>query len=575
MNFSIQKDSVGGGTYMAVKQRGRPLLLDPQTNKGTAFSAEERRRLRLDGLLPPAICSMSDQLRRVYDSFCAAPTDLDKYVYLAALQDRNETLFYRLLYEHIEEMLPIVYTPTVGEACQRFSHIYRRARGLYVTYDHRHQLERVLRHVDLDRVSIMVVTDGERILGLGDQGAGGMGIPIGKLCLYTLCAGVPPYNALPVMLDVGTDNRERLDDPLYLGLRHERVRGTGYQDFVDAFVSAVRAVFPGAVLQWEDFLKGNAIQQLGRFRDQLCSFNDDIQGTAAVVVAGLLASSRITGLPVQEQRVVLSGAGAAAQGIAALIVEAMTESGLQESEARSRIWCVDTGGLVVNDRPGLESFKARFARDPNEVTGFARDPEGRIQLVEVIRSVRPSVLLGASGVGGLFSKAVVRAMAASCNRPVIFALSNPTSKSECHPRDAIEWSNGQAIVATGSPFQTVEHAGKHFRIGQANNVYCFPGIGLGAIIGRLSRLSDRTFLAAAKALAEAVTPADLKQGSVYPSLKSIRECSHAVACAVIRQAAAEGACPAITADEVDNAVRRSMWFPEYLPMRHEPALFLG
>jgi malate dehydrogenase (oxaloacetate-decarboxylating) len=574
MNLAILQDDVQGSSYMAVKQRGRALLLNPQTNKGTAFSSEERRRLRLDGLLPPAACSMGDQLHRVYDAFCTAPTHLDKYIYLASLQDRNETLFYRLLYEHIEEMVPIVYTPTVGEACQRFSHIYRRARGVYVSYEHRQNLERILRHVDMERVSLMVVTDGERILGLGDQGAGGMGIPIGKLCLYTLCAGVPPYTALPVMLDVGTDNRERLDDPLYLGSRHLRVRGAEYQGFMDAFVSAVRAVFPSAVLQWEDFLKGNAIQQLDRFRDQLCSFNDDIQGTAAVVVAGLLTSARLTGLSMPEQVVVLSGAGAAAQGIASLLVQAMKDADLEEREACRRIWCVDTHGLVVNDRPGLEDFKARFARDPEEVRSFPRDGEGRIRLEDVIRQVHPTALLGASGVGGLFTETVVRAMSASSIRPVIFALSNPTSNSECHPKQAIEWSEGRAIVATGSPFDPFDYAGKRFKTGQSNNVYCFPGIGLGAIVGRLTRLSERAFLAAAKALAESVAPADLSQGSVYPSLKSIRQCSQAVACAVIRQGVAEGACPTSSPGDVDEAVRRFMWFPEYLPMRYEPAVVL-
>lgn len=569
MDFLIRRDPDTGERAMGVRVRGRRLLANPQTNKGTAFTATERHELGLEGLLPPRVCTMDDQLRRAHEAFLAKSSRLEQYIYLVALQDRNETLFYRLLHDHIEEMMPIVYTPTVGEACQHFSHIYRRARGLYVAYDQREAIERVLRNVDMGQVSVMVVTDGERILGLGDQGAGGMGIPVGKLCLYTLCAGVPPYGTLPVMLDVGTDNDERLEDPLYLGLRQPRVRGAAYQDFVDRFVEAVMQVFPSALLQWEDFLKGNALHQLARFRDRLCTFNDDIQGTAAVVVAGLIAANRITHRRLKEQRVVLAGAGASAQGIADLVVAAMEADGLSADEARRRIWCVDSRGLVTRDRPNLEDFKARYARDPEEVGGYSGLKGARIDLLDVVGNVRPTVLLGTSGSPGIFNEAVVRAMAKSSVRPVIFALSNPTSRSECVPEDALRWSEGRAIVATGSPFEPVTIGDRRFRIGQSNNAYIFPGIGLGATVGAVARLTDGAFLAAARALAGQVTADDLAEGAVFPSLKRIRECSHAVACAVVRHAAGEGLADSTLLPDLEGAVQRSMWFPEYLPLRYE------
>jgi len=569
MDFLIRRDPSTHERIMAVRVRGRSLLINAQTNKGTAFTVEERRELALEGLLPPRVCTMRDQLRRAHEAFVAKSSRLEQYIYLAALQDRNETLFYRLLYEHIDEMMPVVYTPTVGEACQQFSHIYRRARGMYVSYDQGDDIERVLGNVPARPVSVVVATDGERILGLGDQGAGGMGIPIGKLCLYTLCAGVPPYGTLPVMLDVGTDNEERLGDPLYLGLRQRRVRGAAYQEFVDRFVAATMRVFPNAVLQWEDFLKGNALHQLARFRDRLCTFNDDVQGTAAVVLAGLIAAGRITGQRMKHQRVVLAGAGASAQGIANLLVAAMEADGLSADEARRHIWCVDSRGLVTRDRRGLEEFKAFYARDPAEAVEYAGANDGSISLVEVIRRVRPTVLLGASGVRGLFDESVVRALAEANERPIVFALSNPTSKSECTPVDALRWSEGRAIVATGSPFEPVEHGGRCYRIGQSNNAYIFPGVGLGATVGAVSRITDGVFLDAARALAGQVTGGDLAEGALFPALKRIRECSHAVACAVIRKAANEGMADSGVLADLEGTVQRSMWFPDYLPVRYE------
>ena len=392
MSFSIKVDPSTWQRYISTPVKGLAILMDPFTNKGTAFTAQERDELDLHGLLPPAICTIEEQLLRVYENFLQKPTPLEKFIYLTSLHDRNETLFFRLVHERIDEMLPIVYTPVVGEACQKFSHIYRRGRGLYVGYDQRNNIERVLSNFHTNDPSVIVVTDGERILGLGDQGAGGMGIPIGKLCLYTICAGVSPYSTLPITLDVGTNNEERLKDPLYLGLRHKRIRGEEYQDFIDRFVAAVRKVYPHVLLQWEDFLKGNAIKQLDRFRHSLLTFNDDIQGTAAVVLAGIYGALKLTGKPMHDQRLVFAGAGASTHGIAALFVSALVEDGLTPEEARGRVWMVDTKGLVLTDRPGLEDFKTLYARDSGETLSWKVADRGRITLEETVANARPTIL---------------------------------------------------------------------------------------------------------------------------------------------------------------------------------------
>jgi malic enzyme len=569
MTFETRRDPTTGEAYLAVTTRGRALLSDPLTNKGTAFPLEERVALGLEGLVPPIVSTMQQQLDRVYENYLRQPTGLDRYIYLTSLQDRNETLFFRLVLSHIDEMMPVVYTPVVGEACQKFSHIYRRARGLYIAYENRDRIETILRNHGRPP-AVIVATDGERILGLGDQGAGGMGIPIGKLNLYTACAGIPPHLTLPVMLDVGTDNNERLADPLYVGARHRRIRGDAYQEFIDRFVEAVARVYPDAVLQWEDFFKGNALTQLERFRDRLCTFNDDIQGTAAVVVAGLYAALRITGQSMRDQQVMLAGAGASAQGIGLLIATALEDAGLSPAEARSRISMVDSRGLVLRERPALEPFKAFFARGADELAGFACRDRSQVSLLEAIGAIRPTVLLGTSGQAGLFTEAVVGAMAAVNERPVVFPLSNPTSKSECTAEEAVRWSEGRAIVATGSPFPPVEHDGRRLRIGQGNNAFIFPGVGLGLWVGRVRRVTDGMFLDAAKALAQKVTAADLAAGAVYPELGHIRECSHDVACAVIRRAVSDGFSTA-PLDGIEQAVERAMWQPEYCPLRYERA----
>lgn len=567
MAWSTARDSITGDEYIAVDTRGEALLRDPFTNKSTAFTAGERLDLGLDGLVPPAVSTMDQQLARVYENYQVKQTPLERYIHLASLQDRNETLFFRLVHDHIDEMMPIVYTPVVGEACQQFSHIYRRPRGLYISHEQRDRIGDVLAN-HARPPAIIVVTDGERILGLGDQGVGGMGIPTGKLALYTACAGIPPSLTLPIMLDVGTDNHERLSDPLYLGLRHKRIRGAAYQDFLDRFVDAVTRIFPDAVLQWEDFLKANALTQLTRFRDRLCTFNDDIQGTASVVTAGVYAALRITGQPMQDQRIVLGGAGASAQGIAHLLESALHDAGLSVAEARRRICTVDSRGLVTQAREQLEDFKAAYAQPVAEVANYKCSDPARITLEETIRNFGPTILVGTSGQAGLFNEAVVRAMADVNERPIVFPLSNPTSKSECTALEAVEWSHGRAIVATGSPFDPVVHGGHTRRIGQGNNAFIFPGVGLGLWVGRVRRVTDAMFLDAAKTLAQMVSPADLDQGAVFPELTRIRDCSHAVACAVIRRAVAEGhAAPEILPD-LDETVRRAMWFPAYRPIRY-------
>lgn len=547
---------------MKYSKRGMDILTDPMLNKGTAFSKRERDALGLNGLLPPAIFTVKEQLDRTYAHFSAKTSGLEKYIYLAALHDRNEILFYRLLQEHIEEMMPVVYTPVVGEACQKFSQIYRQPRGLYISIDQQGKIESLLRNYPFTKPAVIVVTDGERILGLGDQGVGGMGISIGKLTLYSLCAGIPPQNTLPIMLDVGTDNEALLNEPLYLGLRQKRVRGKEYQAFVDKFVRAVRKVFPNVLLQWEDFYKGNAILQLQRFRDKLCTFNDDIQGTAAVALAGMFTAVKASSQQMRDQRLVFAGAGAATQGIADLFVLALCEEGLTLAEARRRVWTVDSKGLVTRDRPNLDEFKRTYARDPNETDART--------LSEVVATVKPTIMVGASGIPGTFSEEIVRQLAADHERPIIFPLSNPTSKAECTPEQAIQWSDGRAIVCTGSPFAPITHNGKRFRFGQGNNAYIFPGVGLGVMVGKIDRVTDGMFYEAAKALTTVVSREDLDEGAIFPRLTRIREVSFVVACAVVRRAVLEGHASSGALRHLETRVKDAMWVPEYPTIRLKP-----
>ena len=553
------------GEALAVSLTGYLLLDNPMLNKGSAFSREERLEFGLLGLLPPHTSTLAEQSARAYENYRRKETDVERYVFLVSLQDRNETLFYRLLQEHTAEMMPIIYTPTVGLGCQSYSHLFRRPRGLYISYPERGEIDAILANAPTDAPAVIVVTDGERILGLGDLGVGGMGIPVGKLSLYTLCAGIHPRATLPILLDAGTDNRGLLEDPLYLGWRHERVRGAEYDEFVEAFVDAVMRRFPNVLLQWEDFAKGNAARLLERYRDRLCTFNDDIQGTGAVTLAGLLAATKAAGVSLGDQRVVLLGAGSAAHGISDQIVAAMTDEGLTPQEARSRLWLLDSRGLIHTGRPGLDSFKERYAQPCQSLAGWRLERPGSPNLLEVVRHTRPTVLIGTSAQPGSFTEEVVREMARHVERPVIFPLSNPTSKSEAAPRDLVEWTKGRALVATGSPFPEVEYGGRRIRVGQCNNSFIFPGVGLGVRASGARRVTDAMFVAAARALAE-LSPALCEEGApLYPRLESVREVSRLVALAVGREAQRSGLVAAAAPGELESRVEEMMWTPHYVP----------
>jgi malate dehydrogenase (oxaloacetate-decarboxylating)(NADP+) len=502
---------------------GAEALRYPALNKGTAFTLAERDALGLHGLLPPRVCTMEEQIVRVMANLRRKESPLEKYIFLTALQGRNQTLFYRVLIDHLEELMPIVYTPTVGEACQSYGHIFRQATGLYISPNDRGRIARVLRNWPAAReVQVIVVTDGERILGLGDLGANGMGIPCGKLALYTACAGIPPQACLPVALDLGTENEALRDDPLYLGVRQRRLRGPAYHDLLEEFVTAVEEVFPGALLQFEDFATENAFALLSRYRDRLPTFDDDIQGTAAVAVAGLISALRLTGGTLQGQRLLFLGAGEAGTGIADLFVAILGEAGVPEADARRRCWFVDSKGLVVSSREGLAAHKRPYAHEGPPV----RD------LVAAVQHVRPTALIGVSGAPAAFTRPVLEEMARLNDRPIVFALSNPTSKCECTAAEAYGWTSGRAVVATGSPSAEVTIGSRRFLAGQGNNSYIFPGVGLGVMASGARRVTEEMFAAAARALATLVGPADLELGRIFPSLSRIREVSLEIATAV-------------------------------------------
>jgi malate dehydrogenase (oxaloacetate-decarboxylating)(NADP+) len=533
--------------------RGEALLHDPLLNKGTAFTRAEREALGLRGLLPPHVHRLDEQVARVMDNYRNKQTDLERYIHLVSLQDRNETLFYKVVTEHIEEMMPIIYTPTVGQACQQWGHLFRRPRGLYVSWEDRGDVESVLRNWPQAGVRVIVVTDGERILGLGDQGVGGMGIPIGKLSLYTACAGIDPAGTLPVVLDVGTENQGYLRDPLYMGLRQRRVRGEPYDAFVGEFVEAVRKVFPRALLQFEDFGNQNAFRLLEQWRGRTCTFNDDIQGTAAVTLAGLYSALRLTGGGLRDQRVLFLGAGEAGIGIGDLVVSAMVDEGADPAEARRRCAFVDSHGLVVRSRTDLAEHKLRFAHDLPPAADF----------LAAIEALRPTAIVGVSTVPRSFDRKVIEAMARLNERPIVFALSNPTSRSECSAEEAYRWSGGRAIFASGSPFPPCHLDGKTFVPGQGNNAYIFPGVGLGVVACGARLVTDRMFAAAARTLASLVNEDDLALGRIYPSLKRIREVSAHIGAAVAEVAYADGLAAEPRPASVLRMVEAAMWQPEY------------
>jgi malate dehydrogenase (oxaloacetate-decarboxylating) len=546
---------------------GYELLNDPLLNKGTAFTEAERDEFELHGLLPPHVAELNYQVMRRYDAFLAQGTDIERYTFLRGLQDSNETLFYALLTRNIEEMMPVVYTPTVGLGCQRFSHIFRKPRGLFLSYPHKDDIRRILANRRFDNVEAIVVSDGERILGLGDQGAGGMGIPIGKLSLYTACAGLHPSTTLPIILDVGTDNREHLDDPLYIGWQNERVRGDDYDDFIETFVSAVSERWPHVLLHWEDFAIGNANRLLTKYRDRLCTFNDDIQGTAAIAVGTLLSAINVTGTPLTEQRIAVLGAGSAGAGICSLLLRAMTEAGLTEAQARSRFYLVDRDGLLLEGMNGLQPFQIPFAQKRAVLANWTLATSERIGLGDVIVNAHPTVLIGTSGQPHAFHEAAVRAMSDRVRRPVIFPLSNPTERAEATPHDILEWTEGRAVIGTGSPFPAVERDGHMFRIDQTNNAYVYPGIGLGAIVARAARISDGMFLEAARVIATMSPAKHDPQANLLPPLTDIRELSFHVAVAVAKRAQADGLAERTSDDELTSAIREKMWEPVYAKYR--------
>ena len=533
---------------------GIELLHNPILNQGTAFSQEEREMLGLCGLLPPRVFTQEMQAQRVETNFRKKPNDLEKYVYLIGLEDRNENLFYKVVIDNIEEMMPIIYTPTVGQACVEYSQIFRRSRGLYISANERGNIDGCLKNWPYEDVRMIVVTDGERILGLGDLGAAGMGIPVGKLSLYTACAGIHPATTLPITLDVGTNNERLLNDPLYIGLQQNRITGDDYDDFIEEFITAVTKRFPHAVIQFEDFANHNAFRLLEKYRDRICTFNDDIQGTASVTLAGLYASLRLTGGALKDHRFLFLGAGEAGIGIADLIVSALREEGVTAKKGREKCWFVDSRGLVVSSRTDLAEHKLPYAHE--------HEPAG--SLLEAVKTLKPTAIIGVSGQPQTFTQEIVEAMAEMNEKPIIFALSNPTSKAECTAEQAYGWSDGRAIFASGSPFAPVTYKGQTFVPGQGNNSYIFPGVGLGVITVAAKRVTDSMFMAAAKALSLQVGEDDLELGRIYPPLTKIRAVSANIAAAVAEVAYAEHLTDQPRPYNILAHVKSMMYQPDYI-----------
>jgi malate dehydrogenase (oxaloacetate-decarboxylating)(NADP+) len=547
----------GSTDPLRVKSRGLTVLNDPWLNKGTSFTADERIALGLSGLLPPHSADIEEQVMRVMENYAHLSDPLDKYTFLISLADRNVTLFYRVLMENLQEMTPVMYTPTVGYACQKFGHIYRKNRGMYISLRHKGRIAQVLSNWPSDEVDIIVISDGSRILGLGDLGANGMGIPIGKLVLYVVGAGLHPNRTLPILLDAGTDNEELLNDPLYLGCTHRRVHGDEFYEMVDEFVEAATDRWPNVLIQWEDFTNDKAFPLLNRYRNEVLCFNDDIQGTGAVALAGLIAAMRIRRERLSDQRIVFCGAGSAAVGIADMICSGIAdEHSLTFEQARRLVWMVDSKGLVTTTRGGeLQEHKVPYARDE----------EPAETLLEIVERVKPTILIGASGHAHTFTGPVVKAMQKDCERPIIFALSNPTSKAECSAEEAYTWTDGKAIFASGSPFPPVRIGGRIFVPGQGNNMFIFPGVGLGAVSCGASRVTDEMFFTAAKTLAHIVTEDELAAGTIYPDLGKIRQISLAIASAVCMLAWEQGLARYAEPDDIREFVRSCMYHPDYRP----------
>ncbi|MGF1690008.1 NAD-dependent malic enzyme [Photobacterium kagoshimensis] len=541
---------------------GPALLETPLLNKGSAFSVEERMFFNLEGLLPEAIESIEEQAERAYQQYQKFENDIDKHIYLRNIQDTNETLFYRLVENHITEMMPIIYTPTVGAACENFSNIYRRGRGLFISYPNRDRIEEMINNASRQNVKVIVVTDGERILGLGDQGIGGMGIPIGKLSLYTACGGISPAYTLPVVLDVGTNNPQRLSDPMYMGWRHPRITGQEYDKFVDEFITAIKHRWPEALIQFEDFAQKNAMPLLERYKNKVCCFNDDIQGTAAVTVGSLLAACKAAGSKLSEQRVTFLGAGSAGCGIAEAIIAQMVSEGISDAQARSQVYMVDRWGLLIDDMPNLLNFQSKLVQKRTTINKWDIE-NNNVSLLDVMRNAKPTILIGVSGVPGLFSEDVIREMHQHCERPIIFPLSNPTSRVEATPADLIEWTDGNALVATGSPFEPVIHNGKTYPIAQCNNSYIFPGIGLGVLAVNARRVTDEMLMESSRALAECSPLAINGQGALLPPLEDIQKVSRHIAFAVAKKAIEQRKAPKNTDERIKEKIDANFWQSEY------------
>ncbi|CAM4292373.1 NAD-dependent malic enzyme [Pseudoalteromonas ostreae] len=548
--------------YLYIHHSGPGLIETPLLNKGSAFTQKERESFNLAGLLPPRYETIEEQVERCYQQYSSFKDNLNKHIYLRAIQDNNETLYYRLVRDHLEEMLPIIYTPTVGDACEKFSDIYRSARGLFISYEERYQIDDILRNATKGKVKVIVVTDGERILGLGDQGIGGMGIPIGKLSLYTACGGISPAYTLPVMLDVGTNNEKLLNDPMYMGARHKRIAQDEYDEFLDLFIKAVKRRWPNVLLQFEDFAQPNAMPLLKRYRDEICSFNDDIQGTAAITVGSLLAACRVKNEQLSEQKVVFVGAGSAGCGIAEQIISQMVSEGISDEQARSQVFMVDRFGLLTQGMEGLRDFQQALAQPTDRLADWTYSGE-YASLLDVMHCTAPDILIGVSGQPGLFTEQVIRAMYNGCTQPVIFPLSNPSKQVEALPEDVLNWTQGKAIIATGSPFAPVVYDGETFVIPQCNNSYIFPGIGLGVIAAKATRITDAMLMVSSEILAESSPRANTGKGSLLPALTEIETLSKRIAFGVAKKAIEEGAALEISDDMLWAAIDRNYWLPKY------------
>ncbi|MGE0785430.1 MAG: NAD-dependent malic enzyme [Sandaracinaceae bacterium] len=564
--YQLSQDD-DGTDLVAIPYRGSMLLGHNMYYRGTAFSRAERDALGLMGLLPNRERTMEEQASAAYRHIKVGHTPLERYVNLASLEARNAHLYYRVIVDHLEELLPIVYTPTVGEACQHYSRLFRKGRGLWITPDHQGRIRDVLKCAPYDDIRLIVVTDNERILGLGDQGVGGMGIPVGKLDLYVVCAGIHPTKTLPISLDVGTDNEELLNDPAYLGYQSPRLRGPRYDELVEEFVEAVKEVFPRALLQWEDFKKANAFRLLDRYQDRILSFNDDIQGTAGIALAGVVSASRITGTPMERQRVVILGAGAAGIGIARILRAELQRIGVSGEDLISRIALIDSSGLLTDARRHEEAHKRDFAWPAALAHKHGLDADGDNDLLETVKALRPTVLIGTSGQPGTFDERVVSAMAERCERPAIFPFSNPNSRAEAHPRDIVTWTDGKAIIAAGSPFHAVEHGERTIPVSQGNNVYVFPGVGLGALASGATKVVDSFFAVAAHAIGRCVTERRIQEGELYPPLSELRNVSREVGVAVGEHAVELGLAPRQSPAQIRANVDAMMWWPDYPRVR--------